>query len=680
MPPDGGNASQDHSDTLLVRPASSSEADDDEAIRIDPSQQELTPIQTRRARPATMAHVNHRLPASTSLARATTTPWMARVLIPLLCLGTHILFYYGQTAPMWKLRLNAHIDAWANATDFTARRTFETAGLPYENHFTYDEDKDVETFTYGYAIQQLWRAKNLPGKFLPRLAAILLVMFSGVWPHLKLALLNITWLLGGHPANRTRTLHWLSCLGKWSLADVLTVCVMVGVLNLDWEVDPEEIKTGLVAELPDILTIIKSIYTTEELCDKLLTMDCANQKRVTHIAKCKACHALVNEAFFHPDWARSTGSTVVKGVSTSGGGLATLRVVGMSGIYAFCGAVIMSVLLSLVVDVFDHRAKRKMALSRLSREIINNGRTRNTRELEEPLIGRQREEDDFLPRRRHNSVESVNRQRGDDDFVPRPRHNSVESLEVDRGDDDVGQRQWFRSNGIPIFGWTFFFAAIVTSLLVLLADDLATMERVVGGAAPMLLHKILGVDWERKYSLTSLMWTTGAAGGWDYQLMATFGLFCVFGPLFRSLLLVLASLLDMTRLSRPMVGPVCTLVNFVGAFCAWEVFVIAIIMVDMLMPSITNTIIQNAVCGQISEDGSCLQVEFNVLSHAFSLIVIGGVLLVSTSCVAVGTGAKEDILVAPVVSETPSGGSYRRIETAEDADALEELVFETHDV
>ena len=63
-----------------------------------------------------------------------------------------------------------------------------------------------------------------------------------------------------------------------------------------------------------------------------------------------------------------------------------------------------------------------------------------------------------------------------------------------------------------------------------------TMERLVYGAGPKLLHEILGVDWERGYSFQSLMWTTGAAGGWDYMLMGTFGLFCVVGPVVRAAL------------------------------------------------------------------------------------------------------------------------------------------------
>ena len=177
-----------------------------------------------------------------SLSGARTTPKIARWLLPLCMLGCHALFYYGQTAPMWKLRAFAHIDAWANATEYKTRRAFDAVGLGYENHFGYDEDKDVQTFTYYFAIEHLWKAKGLPGKTLPRLAAVLLIVFSGIWPHLKLLWLNATWFFGKHPRFRTNTLHWLSTLGKWSLADVLVVCVMVGVLHLDWIVVPDDIK------------------------------------------------------------------------------------------------------------------------------------------------------------------------------------------------------------------------------------------------------------------------------------------------------------------------------------------------------------------------------------------------------------------------------------------------------
>ncbi len=62
----------------------------------------------------------------------------------------------------------------------------------------------------------------------------------------------------------------------------------------------------------------------------------------------------------HPEWARSTRKTILNGVDTNGGGIANLRVVGMRGIYAFCGAVVVSILLSLIVDLFDHQAKEQV--------------------------------------------------------------------------------------------------------------------------------------------------------------------------------------------------------------------------------------------------------------------------------------------------------------------------------
>jgi hypothetical protein len=635
---------------------------------IAPALQELSspilPIPTPSTAPSAFTR--------SSLAAASTTPWLARILIPLLCIGTHALFYYGQTAPMWKLRLFSHIDVWANATNYTSRRAFQAVGLDYHIPFQYDKDEDVETFTYWFAIQQLWRARKMPSVVLPRIAAILLVMFSGIWPHIKLFMLNVSWLLPAPPQSRTRLLHWLSCFGKWSLADVLTVCVMVGVLHLDWNVDPDAIKDGVISELPAILAIVKNVTTTETLCDQLLKMQCHKEKRVDKMIKCKGCQTFVEEAFNHPNWARSTGRSIVKGVDTSGGGLATLRVVGMGGIYAFCAAVILSILLSVVVDIYDHKYKRALAVNRVSH--TNNNTTTAYEDNDDDDDDDQQEQYGFLCEPLLSSI-------------GRSNAGNIEALEVDSGDElFFPRRQRFvRLSGI--FGWKYFLASVASVLLVVFAVDLATMERVVTGAGPKMLHDILQVNFQREYSLRSLMWVTGAAGGWDYLLMGTFSLFCVFGPVFRAVLLVAISFMDKSDLLRPMVGPVATLVNLVGAFCAWEVFVIAILMVDMLMPSITNTIIDNPACGQISDDGSCLQVEFNILQNNFSLITIGGILLLSTAWVAVSKGAKEDILDTPIVSDASGPNQeYQRIaphaapRDDDDNNALEELVFETNDV
>jgi hypothetical protein len=320
----------------------------------------------------------------TSLAWAPTTPFVASLIIPLLALATHALFIYGQREPMWRLTRKQHVDVWANATAFKSREFFDTVGLHHEIHFSTDQDQDVKTFTYSYAMTELWRARRMPGKFFPRLAAVLLFIFSGVWPHLKLLILNLTWLVARHPIRRTRLLHWLSILGKWSLADVLVVCVMVGVLNLDWDVDPAQIKQGFSDQMPVVIHAISSLYSSHELCEHFLNYSCEDPSKFNHKLRCTACLNGVETAFNHPEWAGGTGKSILEGVETSGGGSVQLRVVGMRGIYAFCFAVIVSICLSLAVDVFDNRARR--ALEQEQSDLTASTSTTRTCPDEPPLM------------------------------------------------------------------------------------------------------------------------------------------------------------------------------------------------------------------------------------------------------------------------------------------------------
>jgi len=539
-----------------------------------------------------------------SLASATTTPIILSIFIPILACLAHALFYYGQTAPMWRLRLSQHVDAWANATTTETKVAFDTLGIPLHNSFYIQEDTDIETFTYGYAVRQLWRAKGMQGKVLPRVAAVLLTLFSGVWPHLKLILVNVTWLGSwSDPTLRTRSLRWLSALGKWSLADVLAVCVMVGVLNLDWEVDPDAIKHGVMTELPTIIEITKGNYNTAELCSLLLKYKCDRHTRMDKKIKCGACQSLVSEAYSHPSWAQGTGQEIVKGISTSGGGAMKLRVVGMRGIYAFCQAVVLSIILSLLVDVFDHKARRERE-KREHHTLLRETMQTRSEELEEV--------------------------------------RTMQSMEVDSRSGVVSVAQGpTRSYRIFNFSWKYVVlvvGALLTTALVYFAITTPCMERRVDGAIPILLQKVLGVAWDHTYSLRGLVITTGAAGAWDLLLMRTFNLFVVFGPIFRSLVCVFGLTVPLPRMIR---RALYMTVDFAGAFCAWEVFIIAMFMVDMLMPSITDTIYNNPACAQVSENGSCLKVEFNIL-NSFLLLVFGGAMLLLISGLVVTHGFEEE--------------------------------------
>uniref|UniRef100_A0A7S1Y4K2 Paraquat-inducible protein A n=1 Tax=Grammatophora oceanica TaxID=210454 RepID=A0A7S1Y4K2_9STRA len=537
-----------------------------------------------------------------SLSCARTTPCFWKYIIPLLTIATHLLFFYGQTAPMWRLVLQKHVDVWANATTVIAKQSFKTLGLPTTNHFYLDEDIDVRSFTYSYAITELWEAKFMPGKLLPRLAAVLLIVFSGIWPHLKLLLLNLTFLFSTHTKRRSRILHWLGCLGKWSLADILVVCVMVGVLNLDWEVDPTLIKAGMVDNLPTIIDIIKQMYNSCDLCSQLLGYTC-HKPPLKHIPYCSGCQGLVDIAFDQPSWAQTTGKTIVNGVRTSGGGLVDLRVVGMKGIYAFCSAVILSILLSLIVDILDHKYKQRTIQQERAAASL----------LAVSGVGEPTSEDDGTP-------------------VHHQQRTTVSTITedgrryVDDDDDDDPIATCTTSLRNSTLAW-------LTLGVVAIAILVPTMERRVHGAIPIMLGDILGVEWNKHYSLTSLMFTTGQFGGWDYMLMGTFALFMVFGPAFRSFLtfVAMAFPVKFSGFRKYVLQPA---INFVGAFCAWEVFAVALIMVQLLMPTITATIINRKECSVVEgSNGQCLGVEFAIQDN-FALVVIGGLLLVGTSAIA----------------------------------------------
>jgi len=541
-----------------------------------------------------------------SLACARTTPLLVSVLIPLLAIATHGLFLYGQIEPMWRLTESQTVDVWANATGTTAKIAFDTVGMKKRNHLVIDTNSTIQTFTYSFAILELWEAKGMPGTTMPRIAALLLVLFSGIWPHLKLLLLNVTWLFEKNSKRRTKMLHWLSCLGKWSLADILVVCVMVGVLHIDWYVDPGAIKTGLSNNLAEMLDLVKTQWTAVDLCSHFLDLNCAHPSKFNRKVKCEACISSVKTAFSHPDWAGSTGKAIMKDVSTSGEGVVSLRVVGMRGIYAFCAAVVFSILLSLFVDMIDMRAKQaEEDAQRYSDLQLEN----ETQHDVEALNSNQ-------PTTRYALMPDDSREA--EPLIPLESH-----LQLDNGSVVDDSAVTIRLS-VPCMAISHGFVSLLVLILSCVAASWVTLQREVHGAIPTLIHDILAMNWTRSYSLHTLALDTGAAGGWDYLLMGTFALFIVFGPIVRSALCVVCHLMP-HRIST-----LQTLIDLIGAFCAWEVLVLAVIMICLLMPSITGTIVEDERCAEIDETGNCFQVEFEVM-NTFALVLVGGGLLVLVS-------------------------------------------------
>uniref|UniRef100_A0A7R9VHE8 Paraquat-inducible protein A n=1 Tax=Pseudictyota dubia TaxID=2749911 RepID=A0A7R9VHE8_9STRA len=582
-----------------------------------------------------------------SLALSPSTSCLSRLLVPLLILLAHGLFVYGQLAPMWRLRLFAHIDAWANAVQPVARRTMEAVGLPWNNHVTYDYDGDVETFTYGFAVKRLWAADGMDQKFGPKLSAVLLVLFSGAWPHVKLLLLHLNFWAPRRAKARTGALYWLSGFGKWSLADVLVVCVMIAIVHLDWDVDPGAIRDGVSRDLPLLVNIAKKLYTPSSACDALLHEPCSQHTN----PKCWLCVHTLSIMMDHPDWAQGAGRDILQGFETKGGGQASLRIAGMKGIYVFCAAATLSLLIGVLVDWLDHKARHHRAEQRR-----NPPEPLETIDFESSALEAPRQDEEVPPELTGPPPSASRRsKRAAARLAPRPGRRRIHHEPLLRHGTHTlpsrGANTMHLLNRVPAgspfsseHSYTLlFFGSLLTLLLVVLAAVRPTMERQVYGAGPKLLNEVLGVQWQRTFSLWSLTEVTGDAGGADYLLLATFALFVLVGPIVRAILVVIDLAFPMKESSH---DRLTYAINVVGAFCAWDVLAVAAVMVMLEMPSITDTIIVRPECALVpSEDvadagQSCLEVQFNLLPSFFWLVLPGGLLLLLISVAAVRMGMR----------------------------------------
>ena len=101
----------------------------------------------------------------------------------------------------------------------------------------------LEDFTYFSAVKGLWLGHNHPiheewhdGGPGPtgKLAAVILILFSGVWPHVKLAVMN--WAFHARRVTEETRSAWLYVLdtfGKWSLADIMVVCCLLCLMDVN---------------------------------------------------------------------------------------------------------------------------------------------------------------------------------------------------------------------------------------------------------------------------------------------------------------------------------------------------------------------------------------------------------------------------------------------------------------
>lgn len=531
------------------------------------------------------------LNADVALGWSPTTPVAIKWCIPLTAILISGLFYYGQSSNMWKLTCQYHVSISYVASSMETRLLLDALQLPLSNtiHIK-DTTWDIQYFTYSYWVKQLWLAQGMPHPFFARLASLGLVLCSGIWPHLKLLLLLLLVWLVRCTRERTRYLHWLSVLGKWSLVDVFVVCVLVGVLHLQWQFVAETALQQLLLHWDSVLPILRVLYSTTDLCTMAMHFDCHTPNTVIHSLDCQACARAVNRFLAHP-------SPILNGLTLSGGGHGSMVVKGLHGIYAFCGAVVASILLGAIVDLYHLKQQ-----SSLSAVVVD------STSVVAPHI-----DDDS-----DNSLDDQEQPLLVVDTRNDPRTGADRLYDEQR----LGGRPRFRIEVFDGVLWSFF--SLVVLALVLFASFTVTLERRVFGVLPNLLEDLLGVVWEEPYSFVHLGWTM--RGGWDYLLMGTFCSFMVLGPILRSVLCTIASCIQVGG-PNARVQPLYTVIDMVGAFCAWEVFAAAAAMVALVMPDMTATIIMDPRCQLIAQDSesNCLEVELDL--NRFWKVIVSGILL-----------------------------------------------------
>ena len=660
---------------------------------------------------------------TSALASAPSTHFLFKLLIPPLLIANHVLFYHAQTKPMWNLAYTTNVTISATATTLKSKAAADALNVPHHYDFVKKESKVVETFTYMDAIRKLWKGEGLgDAQTVSKVAAALLVIFSGIWPHLKLLLVHFCWFFpfahglwlnsshegdgddeeekccgktrrccthhngswkasngagsrcslccsNGH-SHKTHTvrspfLRTLSTLGKWSLADVLVVCILIAVLHLDWIVHPDAIRDGVEKELPTLLDYAHSKYPDEVVdCTQLLGYTCGRHALVIHYPACVTCQTLIKNAYHHPEWTANEGKDILEGIELEGGGYAQLRVMGMVGTYYFCAAVIASILLSVFVDRLDEKDRKCVEEELLDRK----------RELEFILPGEGGEASSELALVEESSPqqilnEALSADASSSNWSPpnQPTGSRVEAPYT-RVVSNSSMRAPIPSpttNCYLLKQALLLLLSIASLPLVVYAVTLPTMQRLVYGGGPTLLHEVLGMVWEKDYSLITLVGTTGDAGGWDIFLMLTFGLFAVVGPILRSCCLIFHVSLGLpvallgdcierprqrTTLRMVLYQAASTLrnallpvIDALGAFCCWEVLIVALLMIQLEMPSITDTIYEDDRCQEADpEHGrTCIEVQFNALD-SFLVVGVAYVVLIVASGLAMDLAGYAD--------------------------------------
>lgn len=144
--------------------------------------------------------------------------------VPLLCLGNIALFLYSNisTGATVEPQIYIKFPKWIGLI-------LKDAGLPLNKDFAIEFRDDVFNFTLISSLRHFWKGQAYG-------LAFLIGVFSGVWPYAKVFAMLMMWFIPASERLRSRGLHWIDMLGKWSLIDSFFLCLMCVGFGFDTSV------------------------------------------------------------------------------------------------------------------------------------------------------------------------------------------------------------------------------------------------------------------------------------------------------------------------------------------------------------------------------------------------------------------------------------------------------------
>ena len=485
------------------------------------------------------------------------------------------------------------------------------AGVESSQHCDANVEKTLLHMSYLYSVKHLWgqdeavtcqtgHEPTCTGIYPGRPAAACLVIFSFIWPHVKLLLLHLFFYLPLSTTFRRNGNYWLSFFGKWTLTDVLVMCVVVGLLNLTASMDLLTIWQDFKPEFSTLCV---------EMCDGLQHADAA--PGAAPPADPFAAALLGGFEASGAPWAeRTLWAGVDGGGGGSGGGgernctslcagVASaldktvlspqdlpsssidlhLRMRGLVCMYFFCIAVVISLSTSVLVEYLDDRARAAAAPPLQQPMLLSDGAHHGgggggggfDADAPAQLQGLQSGGGDEA--KLLGLVDEGLGGGGKACLCVAPRNARMGPLVAAR----------------PREGVVHLLLVVAQLGATLAAYCTPLFSRVMRGSlCAFLLDR--GFDFNGEYTLLQLGMLAGQAGGWDYLMATTFWIFIVVCPLLRSLSLLALLLLPLRHDAAVRLHLAS---RYVSYYWALEIMLMAVPLTSIAMGPMTANLLSD---------------------------------------------------------------------------------------